>query len=74
MWGTEPGTYFAYANLNFGLLATFMEAVTQTRFDVWMRNEVFSPLDMNASSPSKTWRPSRTWLSCTAMLAIGFHK
>ena len=49
MWGTEPGTYFAYANLNFGLLATVMEAVTQTRFDVWMRNEVFAPLNMNAS-------------------------
>ena len=49
MWGTEPGTYFAYSNLNFGLLATVMEAVTQVRFDVWMRNEVFAPLNMNAS-------------------------
>ena len=49
MWGTEPGTHFAYSNLNFGLLATVMEAVTQTRFDVWMRNEVFAPLNMNAS-------------------------
>lgn len=49
MWGTEPGTYFAYANVNFGTLATVMEAVTGVRFDVWMKATLFDALGINAS-------------------------
>jgi|SaaInl3SG_22_DNA_1037383.scaffolds.fasta_scaffold00726_12 CubicO group peptidase (beta-lactamase class C family) len=49
MWGSEPGTNFTYANINFGLLGTAMEAVTGERFDVWMRDATFAPLSLNAS-------------------------
>jgi CubicO group peptidase (beta-lactamase class C family) len=49
MWSSAPGASFSYANINFGLLGTVMEAVTGVRFDVWMRDEVFAPLSINAS-------------------------
>lgn len=49
MWSSAPGASFSYANINFGLLGTVMEAVTGVQFDVWMRDEVFAPLAMNAS-------------------------
>jgi CubicO group peptidase (beta-lactamase class C family) len=42
----EPGTYFAYSNLNFGLVATVMEAITGQRFDVLMDSLVFEPLEL----------------------------
>lgn len=45
IWNTvEPGTYFTYSNLNFGLLATVMEAVTNQRFDLFMKEFLFEPL------------------------------
>ncbi|MDA0946676.1 MAG: serine hydrolase, partial [Bacteroidetes bacterium] len=50
MWGAQsPGSYFAYANINFGLLATVMEAVTGERFDLWMNDHIFTTLNINAS-------------------------
>lgn len=49
MWSTVPGASFSYANINFGLLGTVIEAVTGVRFDVWMRDEIFAPLSINAS-------------------------
>ncbi|MDA0904195.1 MAG: serine hydrolase [Bacteroidetes bacterium] len=50
MWGAQsPGSYFVYANINFGLLATVMEAVTGDRFDLWMKDQTFTPLNVNAS-------------------------
>ena len=49
MWSSAPGAAFSYANINFGLLGTVMEAVTGVRFDVWMREQVFAPLSINAS-------------------------
>lgn len=43
-WRPEaPGSFFMYSNLNFALLASVIESVTQTRFDVFMR-ETFLPL------------------------------
>ena len=42
----EPGTYFAYSNLNFGLVATVMESVTGQRFDALMDSLVFEPLEL----------------------------
>lgn len=34
MWGAQaPGSWFQYANLNFGVLATVLEAASGTRFD-----------------------------------------
>lgn len=43
-WRTErPGTYFAYSNLNYGLLASVIEIAAQKRFDVFMKDD-FLPL------------------------------
>lgn len=50
MWRVEePGTYFAYSNLNFGLVATLIEAISGERFDTYMDNHLFAPLNMDAS-------------------------
>ena len=43
-----PGTYFRYANLNFPVIASVMEAVTETRFDALMTQLVFKPLRLDA--------------------------
>jgi len=48
MWSAKapPGTYFAYCNLNSGVIATIMEKVTGERFDRLMRRLVLEPLGM----------------------------
>ena len=42
------GEYFTYSNLNYGLLGTIVEAVTGQRFDLWQKENLFRPLDINA--------------------------
>lgn len=42
-----PGTYFKYANINYGVLATVMETVSQTRFDVLMQKRLFEPAGLD---------------------------
>lgn len=43
-WRHEaPGTYFVYSNLNYGLLGSIIEMVTDKRFDIFMRDD-FLPL------------------------------
>jgi len=50
MYRTEaPGTHFAYSNLNFGLVATVMEAATGQRFDVLMDELIFEPAGIDCS-------------------------
>lgn len=49
----EPGEYFKYANINFSLLGTIMEKVTNERFDLYMANRVFKPLNLTC-----TYNPS----------------
>mgnify|MGYP002620284821 CR=1 FL=1 len=49
MWGTSaPGEWFQYANLNFGVLATVMEAATGMRFDLLMDELIFAPFGLDA--------------------------
>lgn len=51
MWdqsGTLPGSYFRYANINFGLVGTIIERVTQQRFDKAMDALVIQPLGLKA--------------------------
>ena len=49
MWGnSEPGEWFQYANLNFGVLATVMEAATGMRFDLLMEELLFAPYGLDA--------------------------
>ncbi len=48
-WSTAtPGTRFSYANLNYGIVATILEAVTHTRFDRLVREQVLAPLHLDA--------------------------
>jgi len=50
MYRTEtPGTYFAYSNLNYGVIATLIEAISNERFDVYMKNEILIPLGITGS-------------------------
>ena len=52
-WASEPkqqpGKYFSYANLNFGLLAEIIEKFSNERFDIFMVNRIFEPLAIKAS-------------------------
>lgn len=43
-----PGARFSYANLNYGIIATVMEAATHQRFDRLMTAQVFAPLRLDA--------------------------
>lgn len=50
MWRTEaPGTFFAYSNINFGLVATLMEKLSGQRFDIFMREQLFEPMGLAGS-------------------------
>ncbi|MCB0768545.1 MAG: beta-lactamase family protein [Flavobacteriales bacterium] len=50
LWRTEaPGTWFAYSNLNYGILGTLIEAHSGLRFDVFMRQQVLLPLGIHGS-------------------------
>ncbi len=44
-----PGAFFTYANLNYGVLATVMEAAAHERFDQYMARHVFAPLSIDAA-------------------------
>ncbi|MGB6034674.1 MAG: serine hydrolase domain-containing protein, partial [Cryomorphaceae bacterium] len=50
MWRTEvPGTFFAYSNINYGLIGTLIEKLSEQRFDIYMKNEILEPLDIQGS-------------------------
>ena len=45
MWlDKKPGTFFTYCNLNFGLVGTLIEKLSNVRFDVFMKQEILNPL------------------------------
>jgi D-alanyl-D-alanine carboxypeptidase len=50
----EDGAHFAssegfcYSNLNYGLLGTIIETVTDTRFDIWQRENILKQLEIKA--------------------------
>ncbi|MEM6746485.1 MAG: serine hydrolase domain-containing protein [Pseudomonadota bacterium] len=45
-----PGSYFRYANLNFGIIAGVIEQVTGTRFDRYVKESVLEPLGVATAS------------------------
>lgn len=50
----KPGEYFRYANLNFGLLGTIIEAVTGERFDKYQAGHILRQLEIQgAYSPGE---------------------
>ena len=44
----KPGEWFEYANINYGIAATIMEAVSGERFDVLTQRYVLDPLGLDA--------------------------
>ena len=57
----RPGVYFAYSNLNFGVVGTVMEAVAGERFDRLMQRLVLDPLGLRggfnpSAMPREQWR------------------
>mgnify|MGYP005991360059 CR=1 FL=1 len=42
----EPGSEFSYTNSGYILLAKIIERITKQPFNVWMKDNVFTPLDM----------------------------
>jgi len=55
-----PGTWFAYANLNFPVVASVVERVTGERFDRAMQRLVFEPMGITACY---------NWASCSPDVA-----
>jgi CubicO group peptidase (beta-lactamase class C family) len=45
----KPGEYFNYSNINFSLIASIIENASQTRFDQYMKKNIFDVLSMEAS-------------------------
>lgn len=41
--------YFTYANINYGVVGTLVEKMSNRRFDIYCREEIFHPLGMTAS-------------------------
>ncbi|MEL0011164.1 MAG: serine hydrolase domain-containing protein, partial [Bacteroidota bacterium] len=55
LFGSEaPGGWFQYSNLNYGILGTLVEAVSNQAFDVFMKEHVFLPLGLQAGFSSYT--------------------
>ena len=46
--GEEPGRFFTYSNLNFGLLGAVIERTSGLRFDQFMTQEVLDPMGLTA--------------------------
>jgi CubicO group peptidase (beta-lactamase class C family) len=50
MWRLEtPGTHFAYSNINYGLIGTLIEKISDQRFDVYMQTEILEPLGISGN-------------------------
>jgi D-alanyl-D-alanine carboxypeptidase len=45
----QPGKYFVYANINFGVLGTIIERVTGQRFDQYLKSHILNDLQTEAS-------------------------
>jgi CubicO group peptidase (beta-lactamase class C family) len=45
----EPGKFFTYANLNFGVVAGIIESVSGQRMDLFVKEKLFDPLGLNSS-------------------------
>ncbi|MBM3917772.1 MAG: T9SS type A sorting domain-containing protein [Sphingomonadales bacterium] len=46
---TIPGTYFNYSNINYVILGTIVEKVSNLRFDVYCKQNISVPLGIDAS-------------------------
>jgi CubicO group peptidase (beta-lactamase class C family) len=46
---TLPGTYFNYSNINYVILGTIIEKISNTRFDIYCKQNISIPLGIDAS-------------------------
>jgi CubicO group peptidase (beta-lactamase class C family) len=46
---TIPGIYFNYSNINYVILGTIVEKISNTRFDVYCKQNISMPLGIDAS-------------------------
>lgn len=44
-----PGTYFNYSNINFGIIGTLIESLSNQRFDEYVKEHVLDPLEIAGS-------------------------
>jgi D-alanyl-D-alanine carboxypeptidase len=44
-----PGDYFTYSNLNFGIISGIVENVSGKRMDLFVKEKIAAPLDLNIS-------------------------
>jgi len=50
MWlSREPGSWFSYANVNFGVIGTLIERLSGVRFDIFVRENILLPLGIHGS-------------------------
>jgi CubicO group peptidase (beta-lactamase class C family) len=50
-WDPQHGpgdNYFSYVNLNYPIIGSIIEKVTGERFDLWMRDHVLAPMQLDA--------------------------
>jgi CubicO group peptidase (beta-lactamase class C family) len=45
----QPGTYFTYSNVAYGVIGTLIERISGKRFDVYCKEHIFQPLGLEAS-------------------------
>jgi len=46
---TTPGNYFNYSNINYVILGTIVEKVSNLRFDVYVKQNISTPMGIDAS-------------------------
>lgn len=54
----KPGEFFCYCNLNYGLLGTIIEAVTQERFDIYQQEHLLKQLGIQGGYLPNNLAPS----------------
>jgi CubicO group peptidase (beta-lactamase class C family) len=45
----QPGSYFAYSNLNYGIIGSLIEKISQQRFDIYVKENILIPLEIDGS-------------------------
>lgn len=45
---SPSSNYFTYANINYGIIGTLIEKLSNKRFDIYCREKIFEPLEMTA--------------------------
>jgi CubicO group peptidase (beta-lactamase class C family) len=45
----QPGSYFTYSNINYGIIGTLIEQISGQRFDLYVRDSILLPLGITGS-------------------------